>query len=364
MTTAIGQALPQGRAALTLRGRYDAMARAARRRSLAGDQRAGSWARAEARVTQQAFLRRNWIPLLAAGLVMAAFIAVTAALTPDPFVRGMIVGGGLVGVASMTWSWTLQATGTAPRMMGDLGEQWTAQELRKLRRRGWLLVNHVTLTTPDADHVLIGPGGVIAIESKWSAQDWEPGGMRLRTAASQARNNARRLSLWQDLKALGVGPVSSVVILWGPGARDLAGPFDLDGTTIVPGQHAPAWRAGLPEGQLTAQQVDAAWQVLDAHCRTTDPHEARTHPTPLSIWQWAARAVLSVVAACTGFLAVSSVVTAGPPWGVSLAWWALLLAAGVGAARVPAARYLGLAWAAGVSATAVLVIIVLAKWAL
>ena len=86
--------------------------------------------------------------------------------------RGLIVGLGVAGTAGALWLWIVEATGTAPTMMGDLGEQWTAQELRRLRRSGWQVVNHVTLTAPDIDHVLVGPGGMFAIETKWSATPW------------------------------------------------------------------------------------------------------------------------------------------------------------------------------------------------
>ena len=352
LVTAVGGASPASATGSRLATQLGAVIQAVRRWSLAGDQRAGSWARAEARQKQYAFLRRNWITLLALGSAVAAVLAVTVALTSDQFVRGLVVGAGLTGTAGMFWQWVVQATGTAPVMMGDLGEQWTAQELRKLRHQGWVLVNHVTLTGPDTDHVLVGPGGVVAIESKWSAKEWTPSSGQLRAAAEQVRRNARRLTLWQDLKTLDVGPVGSVVFLWGPGARGLPAPFDLDGTTIVPGRHASAWRTGLTGGRLTPQQVEAAWQVLDARCRTTDPRESREHPAPLSIGEWAGRAVLSLVAACAGFLAVTSVVATGLPWGLALAWWVLMLVLGVGVCRVPAVRYLGLAWTAGVIATA------------
>ncbi len=57
--------------------------------------------------------------------------------------------------------------------MAELAEQWTAQELRPLREHGWKLVNHVGLGPGDQDHVVVGPGAVVLIETKWAALRYE-----------------------------------------------------------------------------------------------------------------------------------------------------------------------------------------------
>ena len=162
-------------------------------------------------------------------------LGVTVALTPSSFMRGLIVGLGVAGTAGALWLWIVEATGTAPTRMGDLGEQWTAKELRRLRRSGWQVVNHVTLTAPDIDHVLVGPGGMFAIETKWSATTWTVDDPRIRSAAESACRNARLLGLWQNLKPAHVGQVRPVVFLWGAGAGELPESFEVAGATVVPG---------------------------------------------------------------------------------------------------------------------------------
>lgn len=110
-------------------------------------------------------------------------------------------------VGSALWFLTVQATGTAPTMAGDAAEQWTAQELRRLRRQGWMLVHRLVLREhEDIDHVLIGPGGCYAIETKWTATAWQlnPPEDRVSQAATQASRNAKRLRLWQPLKSIGI----------------------------------------------------------------------------------------------------------------------------------------------------------------
>lgn len=150
---------------------------------------------------------------------------------------------------------------------GELAEQWTATELGELRRHGWALVNQVTLTRPDIHHVLIGPGGVIAIESELSTPDWNPAGPQLDAAARRARRHALRLTLWHGLRPAKVGAVGSAVILWGPGADALAAPFGLGGTIIVPGHTLAVWRDSLTRGRLTAGQVSTARRALEGRCR-------------------------------------------------------------------------------------------------
>jgi hypothetical protein len=70
-----------------------------------------------------------------------------------------VLGVLLAAVPGALWAWTVQVTGTGPVMISDQAEQWTAAELRKLRRHGWRVVNHFLLRNDDIDHVLTGPGG-------------------------------------------------------------------------------------------------------------------------------------------------------------------------------------------------------------
>lgn len=106
---------------------------------------------------------------------------------------------------------TSQATGTAQLTSGAAAEQLTCAELRKLRAASWRVVNHFALEDWDIDHVLVGPGGVIAVETKWSHRDWRTAQSRpwLNAAVDQAQANARTLRLW--LKRFGVTDVQSVV---------------------------------------------------------------------------------------------------------------------------------------------------------
>ncbi len=79
------------------------------------------------------------------------------------------------------------------------------------------MVNQLALRPWDIDHVLIGPGGAVVVETKWSANPWvlDPPDERVRRAVRQAQGNARDLRLWGRSRAQGfaeVLPVISTVI--------------------------------------------------------------------------------------------------------------------------------------------------------
>lgn len=117
---------------------------------------------------QRDFVRRYWWVYLGAMLTLLLLTAGVSLLMPTGFLKGLVVGGFLVGGGAALWSLTVQVTGTAPVMMGDTAEMWTAMELRRLQSRGWRIVNHFVLAKDDIDHVLVGPGGAYVVETKWA----------------------------------------------------------------------------------------------------------------------------------------------------------------------------------------------------
>jgi hypothetical protein len=282
------------------------------------------------------------------------------------FVRGLLTGSAFTAVVGSLAFWVVQVTGTASVMMGDLGEQWTASELRKLRRDGWHLVNHVRLRVWDIDHVLVGPGGVLAVETKWSATKWRfhPVDDRIRAAANQARENAKSLSLWTDLRSLGVGEVEAVVFLWGAGTRDIPADIAVQfqaSTTIVAGPHAELWRSQLHTQVLSPEQVQSAWKVLDARCSATDPVDQARQPLPPSLAELAVRLVIAVAAGTAGFL-VEGLAASG--LGAS-GWWQAacvgLLLPGLALHRLGHARYAAWGWLLGAGTMVVLTVLLVAR---
>jgi hypothetical protein len=318
-----------------------------RARELASDKRAGAFARGKARRIQYDYVRAHW--RLLAGGVIAIVVPVyaTSLLLPGGFVRGLFVGAVLAGTAGLIVNWVMQVTGTAPTMMGDTAEQWTASELRKLRKHGWRLVNGLRLTQEDNDHLLVGPGGVYVLETKWSNRTWRlsPPDHYVQHACQQAISNAHRVHSWLGRRRF--TSVHPVVMLWGPGVSELQDNVALQQwgeVTILAGHKAmQRWRERLPSSGLAAEEVEFVWQKLDARVREVNPI-----PIPPSVDVIAGRFVGSIAAGLCGLLAVVEGVDLfrSSFWGLI----AVLAAIGLGPylLRIRRLRHLGLGWLTGV----------------
>jgi hypothetical protein len=187
--------------------------------------------------------------------------------------------------------------GTAPLMAGELAEQWTAGSLRPLRAHGWKLANHVLFNGGDADHVLVGPGGVFVVETKWRREPWKSSGPDLdRDAAiQQVRDKARSVAFL--LRPVGVTP-RPVVVRWvgrGLSSPDTASIQVFDETTVVPGGQLEAWALRRGRNALTPEQVEQAWAFIADHATRNEDFENERSPVPPSFDSLAMRAFFSVL---------------------------------------------------------------------
>lgn len=336
-------------------GSWDGARTRWREHELAGGARAGAWSRARARRTQRGHIRSRWAVYAVAVAIMAGGGLGAAALMPSTFLKGLVIGLTLAAVPSILWSMVVQVTGTAPIMMGDQAEQWTASELRKLGRHGWRLINRVLLRkNADIDHVLIGSGGMLAVETKWCAT-WDSayGRTRQRDAAKQALENARLLGLWAPIRKLGV-QVQPVVVLWGPEVRHWSVAQQIrhiDGVPIITGPSLNAWATSFATNVLTPEQVQASWTAIDVQVASREPGDEAVRTMPLSLQDVVRRIGAAVVGAYLGLVFVVAIFT----WTRSL-WWAgslglaSALVAGVGFKYRPL-RWSVCGWVAGTGAT-------------
>jgi len=225
------------------------------------------------------------------------------------------------------------------------------------------VVNHVALHRWDIDHVLIGPAGVIAVETKWSSDGWQldPPEDRVKRALDQVRGNARTLRLWEGLKSCGVSEVASVVFLWGHGqqrgraSRDR--PLIIDGVAVVTGtKEAATWRQSLTDRPVVATStiVEQRWRAIDDHVRKRDARDHLTStPTPNLqeiYWQFFG----TLLAGLTSFSAACLALGLQPRW----LWFiavAVLAAVGVIARRNHYLRLPALAWLTGLATGATVI---------
>jgi hypothetical protein len=227
-------------------------------------------------------------------------------------------------------------------------------------------MNHVALRTWDIDHVLVGPGGVIAVETKWSSYGWKlaPPDAGVMRAVDQVRNNAKDLRQWHDLHSLGIESVRPVAFLWGRDQDDPqpmpSAPLQIGEVTIITGvQAARAWRTSIvttAESQAhDPEHIRRLWDALDGRIQKRDSYVLATSPPPPPTLGWIYWTAFSVAAAAiASFLLGLQAVRVGSWWGWS-ACILVLAAIGLSARRVRVLRLGGLGWLAGVGAAVLLV---------
>lgn len=88
-------------------------------------------------------------------------------------------------------------------------------------------MNHLTLKQGDIDHVAIGPGGLMIIESKWTSSpmtldgtdDW------VGNLTRQARRNTDDVKRFIGWGAKADAPISPLHVIWGPQVQPASDEF-------------------------------------------------------------------------------------------------------------------------------------------
>jgi hypothetical protein len=96
----------------------------------------------------------------------------------------------------MAWLVVVTFSGSTAMTVGASAEEWTASELRRHHR--WRLVNGLSLKY-EIDHIAVGSGGVLVVETKWSAQPWDDADpisrSRIEKAQRQVEQNLLHVTL-------------------------------------------------------------------------------------------------------------------------------------------------------------------------
>lgn len=205
-------------------------------------------------------------------LAIATPIVVLPGVLALVFRDGEVIGF-LVGATFASYVWFValavqRLAGTGARLMGPIAEGWTVEELRSVERDGWVIRNSVLLQGEDVDHVVMGPTGVFAVETKWSSYRWTSRHFSLQSAAEQARRNAtaigRRLIGGQHR-----GAVRPVLAVWGEHDAELT---SVDAVPVVHGLELAGWlRAQTSDNAL---EIAAAADRLDTYITRRVAHEA------------------------------------------------------------------------------------------
>lgn len=189
---------------------------------------------------------------------------------PIPFIFKSISLNFQVGAALIMGLWAdsifiLLYSGAATTIMGLDGESRMADILRGFRKRGWTLINGIKIKSrSDVDHVLVGPGGVLVFETKWSHNAWPVNdegrtsmSSQLSKAVDQALSN-KNLIKWRFGKSLERVDIRAVCVLWSAeDSSNLPQVFEGGSVTIVRGPALFGWLNQLVVTPLEKPRIDS-----------------------------------------------------------------------------------------------------------
>jgi hypothetical protein len=193
-------------------------------------------------------------------LIVPAIVVVGAAMAF--LVAGLITPGGGVGMVDPA-----------------LGEDSTARILHRLLRHGFRIEHGIPLDGRRIDHALVGPRGVVAVETVFTHAEWtvtcggvvETGAGGRRFAVPWPLAAARRAA--RDLRLLGIAgevrtDVLPVAVIWGPRVAPIDGGARwVDGVLVAVGWQWREWLDLLAGGRLAEGKAERVWAAIQARKR-------------------------------------------------------------------------------------------------
>ena len=250
-----------------------------------------------------AFVRRaRWWLVLIAAIPLCTAIGLAVAyhfLTPPQWSGEAIAfyaGSGVTGAVFLLIL-ALRFDGAQNLRDGADAEDSTHEALRRHSKAGWTVIRDVPVYRSNIDHVLVGPQGAIALETKRTEAEWQVtekgifemglhGRLRPRPVAwpiAAARRHAWDLHVL--LLAAGVRvQVHPVLVLWGPNLTGIeGGSCEVAGVTVVLGGQAKEWVGALAgPTPLGPRQIELACAGLRARQEGRTVRSPKRPRTPLS----------------------------------------------------------------------------------
>jgi hypothetical protein len=231
--------------------------------------RPGASAHAEYR-RRRAAERADWtrgLPWRVAVVLAAGVAAGLLATQVAPDLAGLLAVAVAAGLG-----WWLRCRPSADTLAwrrGARGERRTAGLLAPLERRGWAVLHDLAIpgTQANIDHLVIGPGGVLVVDSKRYRGRLRLDRHGMVWHGRQLLVSALRKVLWQADQAdevLGVADITVAAVVAVHGASIPWGVLQADGVTIVPARRVPGLLQGLPS-MLGPER--AAWLADRARLR-------------------------------------------------------------------------------------------------
>lgn len=212
----------------------------------------------------------------------------------SPSVFGFLLGSAIASVFWSVWMVATQVDGSWSWRVGAMAERHTSEVVKHLGPQWRLRYNMVfyggriddkTWIT-DIDCVAIGPGGILAVSTKWTSDHWDlndPTDEWLLAAARVAANNAERLS--HPLRpVIPEPPIIPIVVCWGPGVEPITAGFSkvkipgrrYGDVRIVHGSQLSDWLRRLPADRVDTDTVAALDRVVGSWIADHENRHRRT----------------------------------------------------------------------------------------
>ncbi|HVF71575.1 MAG TPA: nuclease-related domain-containing protein [Chthoniobacterales bacterium] len=219
-----------------------------------------------------------WLMML---VVIPALLAVSWSLAKQTLTGTIVIFLFCASAAAFVqWKLTPLVKRRAAFRLGYHGERYVAEELNQLMADGFKVFHDVPFETHNVDHVVAGPSGVFAIETKTKRKKIHHGperyvvvftGERLEFPGGwnvawldQARLNARTLSQW--LRSSSAEPVNAEPILTIPGWWIEPKGTAKDIRVLNPKQILGVVRS-VPQNVLNPEQIQRIAHQLEERCK-------------------------------------------------------------------------------------------------
>lgn len=238
---------------------------------------AGQRLRSQLREEYRAQHRRigwRYLPAIAVYCAVCSLLIAWLAWTVGGEAAWFGAGAG-VGVAPLFLSVALQTPEADRLESAAITEEWASSELRKLEADGWHIHSNVSFERFDVDHVAIGPGGVVIVETKSGHDLTAPTGVGERIVRRYEQQLERSKQPIQSiLKQHGSdAPVRGQLLAVGGPHRPDGPTRTSNGVRMVPIDGLAAFLSEL-SSELTVDEIAAADRAVSSFVEGRERKEA------------------------------------------------------------------------------------------
>jgi hypothetical protein len=307
-------------------------------RKLASPERVGRFARGKAWDRCRTELRNQWLLYLSV-VLLPTIVSLPAMWLAHGREKWLLLGAFISSGPWIAILMVILMSGAASILMGVYAEDWTAQSVRSLRKKGWHLTNGLQLRPHrDIDHIVVGPPGVFVIETKWSAEAWPNQRDGADFMTTSLNNAVEQISenRWDVSKhfarVIAGAPVRAVCVLWtGDSNSGDEDPWENGDVTVVPGSRLQSWLLALDKVEINEDHAQQIIAEVQKHVSGRDKYDANRGV----VYQASVRRVVTnyvlppILAAVVAFYGSVLLVRLVENWQVSVAVMAAALVAGI-----------------------------------